>query len=189
MRGWAILGALLASCATDAPAVRTDAVFAPPTPVAVEWAPPPLLAETPPDPPSDDAIWVAGHWTWAGDWVWAPGLWTLPPRAGWSFVPPYYENRAGEVIFIGGFWAPRGYVFVPPSRWQHVRRAWVRPGVVAGARPMGPPGVFVPAPPGARRGAIASAPIARPPHAVTRAPVVVPAPPPAREAPPGRRHR
>jgi hypothetical protein len=143
-----------------------------PAPIAVGWAPPPMLVEVPPPPPFPEAVWVGGYWVWRGDWVWAQGHWMGPPRAQYLWVHPYYEHRGEEVVFINGYWSAPGVAFVPPPPGMLV----VEPaavGVMAGPRPIGPDGCFVPPPPGSRRGIIIPAPIGTAPAVVTSAPPVV----------------
>jgi len=143
-----------------------------PAPVVVEWGPPPMLVEPPPPAPFIGAVWVGGYWVWQGNWVWATGRWVAPPYAGYTWVHPYYEHREGVVVFVSGHWAAPGVVFVPPPPTMSLRVAAVAPGVVRGPRPMGPPGVFVPAPPGSRSGLIVPAPIGTAPAVVVGAPAV-----------------
>jgi hypothetical protein len=144
-----------------------------PEPIAVGWAPPPLLVESPPPPPFDGAVWVGGYWVWQGDWVWAHGHWVGPPRPNYMWVHPYYEHRDGVVIFITGHWSPPGVAFVPPPPGIHLTVEVAAAGVVAGPRPQGPDGCFIPAPPGSRPGIIIPAPIGTAPAVVTGAPPVV----------------
>jgi len=144
-----------------------------PAPIKCRWAPPPMLVETPPLPPFPDAVWIGGYWTWEGEWVWAHGRWAGPPRPGFRWRHPYYENRNGMVVFVNGFWSPPHVEFVPPPININITIADVRPGVVPGPPPIGPSGVFVPPPPGSRRGIIIPAPIGTPPAVVTSAPPVV----------------
>ncbi len=50
--------------------------------------PPPPLKETIPDAPSDQDVWIPGHWIWrSGYYVWSPGAWVIPPRPGAKWVP------------------------------------------------------------------------------------------------------
>jgi hypothetical protein len=144
-----------------------------PEPIAVGWAPPPLLVESPPPPPFDGAVWVGGYWVWQGDWVWAHGHWVGPPRPNYGWVHPYYEHRDGVVIFITGHWSPPGVAFVPPPPGIHLTVEVAAAGVIAGPRPQGPDGCFIPAPPGSRPGIIIPAPIGTAPAVVTGAPPVV----------------
>ncbi len=144
-----------------------------PEPVLVSWAPPPMLVESPSEMPYDDAVWTGGYWVWEGNWVWAHGRWSHPPRFGYGWVNPYYENRGGSVVFVNGFWSAPGVVFVPPPMGIHISVGIVAVGVVAGPPPMGPMGVFVPPPPGSHRGLIVPAPIGTSPAVVTSAPPIV----------------
>lgn len=146
-------------------------LFQPP-PVVVAWAPPPMLVEPPPLQPFAGAFWVGGYWAWQGTWVWSAGRWAPPPQPGYGWVHPYYENRSGVVVFIGGHWSAPGVIFVPPPPTLSLTLAVTLPGVVAGLRPIGPSGVFVPAPPGSRLGLIIPAPIGTPPAVVIGAPPV-----------------
>jgi len=159
----------------DAPAVSVniDPPVVQPAPIVVGWAPPPLLVEVPPPTPFVDAVWVGGYWVWQGNWVWAHGHWMAPPRPDYMWVHPYYEHRGDTVIFIDGHWSARGVVFVPPPpglRLEVERPAY---GVIPGARPIGPEGCFVPAPPGSRAGIIIPAPVGTAPAVVTSAPAVI----------------
>ena len=144
-----------------------------PAPIAVGWAPPPLLVEVPPPSPFFGAVWVGGYWVWQGNWVWAHGHWMGPPQPDYVWVHPYYEHRGDAVIFIDGHWSAPGVVFVPPPRNLTVVVERPAPGVIPGARPIGPDGCFVPAPPGSRAGIIVPAPVGTAPAVVTSAPAVV----------------
>ena len=144
-----------------------------PAPIAVGWAPPPMLVEAPPPAPFPAAVWVGGYWVWQGNWVWAHGHWVAPPGGDYMWVHPYYEHRGDEVIFIDGHWSRRGVVFVPPPPGLHLVVERPAYGVVRGPRPMGPDGCFVPAPPGSRAGIIIPAPVGTAPAVVTSAPAVV----------------
>src|ERR1700678_2339969 len=84
-----------------------------PPPIAVGWAPPAMLVESPPPPPFTQAVWVGGYWVWQGNWVWAHGHWLGPPQPGFGWVNPYYENRGCVGIFIRRHWSAPGGVFVP----------------------------------------------------------------------------
>lgn len=147
-------------------------LFQPP-PIRVTWAPPPMLVDAPPPMPYPGAVWTGGYWVWEGNWVWAYGRWSSPPRPGYGWVNPYYENRGGAVIFVNGFWAAPGVSFVAPSLSVNIAFGEVAVGVAAGPRPMGPDGVFVPAPPGSRLGLIVPAPIGTSPSVVTSAPPII----------------
>lgn len=144
-----------------------------PPPVLIGWAPPPMLVDVPPPPPFVGAVWTGGYWDWEGRWVWAAGRWTAPPQPDLVWVNPYYENRNSAVVFITGHWAAAGVAFVPPAPSVNLTLVAAAPGVVRGPAPIGPAGVFVPAPPGSRPGIIVPAPIGTPPAVVTSAPPVI----------------
>ncbi len=161
--------------AGSAPAVSVDEEppVAQPAPIAVGWAPPPMLVEVPPPMPFMGAVWVGGYWVWQGDWVWAHGHWMGPPQPAYLWVHPYYEHRGDAVIFIDGHWSPPGVAFVPPPPGLRLAVETPAYGVVPGPRPIGPEGCFVPAPPGSRAGIIVPAPVGTAPAVVTSAPAVV----------------
>ncbi|MGN6528184.1 MAG: hypothetical protein ACTHL8_17480 [Burkholderiaceae bacterium] len=144
-----------------------------PAPVAIAWAPPPMLVEVPPPQPDPVAVWTGGYWTWQGDWVWCAGRWVEPPRENYVWVQPYYEHRDDRVIFIPGYWSSPDVEFVAPAAEQPVPWAFVAADVVVGPPPMGPAGIFVPPPPGSRPGIIVPAPIGTPPAVVVSAPPVM----------------
>jgi hypothetical protein len=153
--------------------VYVDPPIDQPEPIAVQWAPPPMLVEVPPPQPYPDAVWTGGYWSWEGRWFWAAGRWSPPPRPHYVWVQPYYEHRADVVVFVPGFWCAPERHFVPPAPGLHISVALAGPGIRAGRRPMGPQGVFVPPPPGSRAGIIVPAPLGTPPAVVVSAPPVV----------------
>jgi hypothetical protein len=145
-----------------------------PPAVAIPWAPPPMRWDPPPPQPYVDAVWIGGHWTWwNGEWVWARGRWARPPTPGYVYCEPYYEYRGDAVVFVAGFWRPVVRVFVPPPPTVYIPVVTVRVVHVGYARPIGPHGVFVPAPPGSQPGVIVPAPVGTPPAVVLSAPPVV----------------
>jgi hypothetical protein len=141
-----------------------------PEPIGVPWAPPPMLVEDPGPPPFYGAFWTGGYWVWEGQWVWAHGRWLPPPAVGYLWAPPYYENRAGVVIFVAGFWRAPGVAFIAPAPGISITVVQARPGVVMGPPVQGPQGVFVPPPPGSRPGVIVPAPVGTNPAVVVGAP-------------------
>jgi len=153
--------------------VYVDPPVQQPAPIGVPWAPPPMLVEYPGPPPFYGAVWTGGYWVWEGQWVWAHGRWLPPPAVGYGWNPPYYENRAGVVVFIPGFWRPPGVVFVAPAPTVSITVVSVRPGVVMGPPVQGPVGVFVPPPPGSHPGLIVPAPVGTNPAVVVGAPPLV----------------
>lgn len=153
--------------------VYLDPPLEQPAPIRIGWAPPPILVETPPPLPYEGAVWTGGYWTWQGNWVWAHGRWAPPPRPGYTWCHPYYENRGGAVVFVNGFWAAPGVSFAAPGLNVNISLGVVAAGVVAGPAPIGPSGVFIPAPPGSHPGLIVPAPIGTAPSVVTSAPPII----------------
>jgi hypothetical protein len=153
--------------------VYVDPPIEQPEPIAVQWAPPPMLVEVPPSQPYPDAVWTGGYWSWEGRWFWAAGRWSPPPRPHYVWVQPYYEHRADVVVFVPGFWCAPERHFVPPPPGLRISVAFAAPGIRRGRPPMGPQGVFVPPPPGSRHGIIVPAPVGTPPAVVVSAPPVV----------------
>jgi hypothetical protein len=153
--------------------VYVDPPIDQPEPIAVQWAPPPMLVEVPPPQPYAEAIWTGGYWAWEGRWFWSAGRWAPPPRPRYVWVQPYYEHRADVVVFVPGFWCAPERHFIPPAPSLRISMAIAAPGLRAGRPPMGPQGVFVPPPPGSRAGIIVPAPLGTPPAVVVSAPAVV----------------
>jgi len=157
----------------DVVSVYVDAPEYQPEPVAIAWAPPPMLVEEVPPQPDPYAVWTGGYWTWQGDWVWCAGRWMDPPRREYIWVQPYYEHRDERVIFIQGYWSTPDAEFIAPPMDRPIAWAYVNEGVVIGPPPEGPVGIFVPPPPGSRPGLIIPAPIGTPPAVVISAPPVM----------------
>jgi hypothetical protein len=82
--------------------------FASESPVGVTETiePPPILAETIPEKPSDKNHWVAGYWDWDGHWIWIPGYWTTKPDPSAEWVPGHWDDFGldGGFRWIGGHW-------------------------------------------------------------------------------------
>jgi hypothetical protein len=75
---------------------------APPAPRVVEDE-----ASRPPAP-SENAIWVAGHWAHGADgFVWISGRY-VAARAGHAFVPPRWAVDETRHLFFTGFYVPYG---------------------------------------------------------------------------------
>lgn len=129
--------------------VYDDPPLVQPATVFIDVAPPPMLVEVRPMRPSFDAMWIGGYWGWQSRWVWVRGRWAPPPRPGYVWTNPYYENRGGGVVFVPGFWRGPGAVFAPPPHHSRMppgpppqgwRRAtpgpeWSRPAVPLPAVP------------------------------------------------------
>jgi hypothetical protein len=142
--------------------------------VSVQYAPPPMRYEPPPPMPAESMAWVGGYWIWGGqgEWVWMTGHWTTV-RPGYYWVPPYYENRGGGVIFVSGHFLREGVYFRPPPPAYRMVYVSVRPGYRGYPPPRDYRGCFVPPPPGSRYGLIVPAPIGTAPQVVVSQPPVV----------------
>ena len=135
-----------------------------PAPIAVDWAPPPMLVEDVSPQPYPDAVWTGGYWGWQGRWVWCAGRWSRPPRHNYRWHEPYYEHRADKVVYVPAYWSPPERHFVAPAMGAAIAAAVIAAGVHAGHHADGPQGVFVPPPPGSRPGIIVPAPVGTPPR-------------------------
>ncbi len=157
----------------DVISIFVEAPLEQPDPVAIGWAPPPMLVEDIPPQPTPDAVWTGGYWTWQGEWVWSAGRWLVPPRPRYVWVQPYYEHRDERVIFVPGYWSRPEVEFVAPAYDRPIPWAFVGVNVTVGPPPMGPAGIFIPPPPGSRPGIIIPAPVGTPPAVVVSAPPVM----------------
>ena len=76
--------------------------------VIVRDAPPPIVKERPPSPPSRRHVWVDGYWHWDGRrYVWKHGHWEVPPRGRPAWVPPRYEKDDRGYRYTPGRWNER----------------------------------------------------------------------------------
>ena len=153
--------------------VYVDPPLEQPAPIAVDWAPPPMLVEEISPQPDPDAVWTGGYWGWQGRWVWCAGRWSRPPRPQYTWHEPYYEHRADKVVYVPAYWSPPERHFIAPAIGIAIVAAVVAVGVHAGHHADGPQGVFIPPPPGSRPGIIVPAPIGTPPSVVIGAPAVI----------------
>src|SRR5262249_24129144 len=96
------------------PVYQNDLPVGEPQPVGVADLPPPRLGETPGPEPFWGAVWIPGFWNWDGGWVWMSGRWATAPQPGLVWCEPYYENRGGLVIYVGGHWRNPAVPFAPP---------------------------------------------------------------------------
>ena len=98
--------------------------------------------------------------------------WAPPLQVGYGWVKPYCEHRDSVVIFIGGHWAAPGVEFVAPPVTLNIAVFNAAPGLMSELRPIGPAGVFMPAPPGSRPGVMVPAPVGTAPAVLMSAPPV-----------------
>jgi len=93
-------------------------VYAQPQPVYVEpepqyiivqQAPPPIIVERRPAPPSSAHIWIEGSWNWNNSrYVWVAGRYEVPPQADAVWVAPRYESDARGYRYTPGQWKKKG---------------------------------------------------------------------------------
>jgi hypothetical protein len=66
--------------------------------------PPPLLVESPGAPPSREAVWIPGFWSWTGlRFAWVAGCWSAP-RPGWRWIEGYWKPERGAWRWEPGRW-------------------------------------------------------------------------------------
>ncbi len=73
--------------------------------IQVEAPPPPAqqVVVVKPARPNANHAWVPGHHVRRGRrYVWVPGRWTVPPRAGATWVAGRHDRRRG--VWVVGRW-------------------------------------------------------------------------------------
>jgi WXXGXW repeat (2 copies) len=77
---------------------RTNGAMAP-------YPPPARRAEIPPSPPSDDLLWLVGHWSWDGSkYAWSAGHYTRRPTPTANWRPGYWDQQGGGWLWTEGHW-------------------------------------------------------------------------------------
>jgi len=80
-------------------------VEAQPQYVVVQEAPPALIVETRPPPPSGLHVWIDGSWNWSNQrYNWQAGHYALPPQRGAVWVAPRYERDSHGYRYTAGQW-------------------------------------------------------------------------------------
>jgi hypothetical protein len=77
--------------------------------VIVREAPPPVLIERRPAPPSEAYVWIDGYWNWDNQrYSWQAGRYVVPPQADVAWVAPRYDRDAQGYRYTPGTWAKQG---------------------------------------------------------------------------------
>lgn len=73
--------------------------------IIVQQAPPQVIVEHRPAPPSEGHVWVDGYWTWSNQrYSWEAGRYVVPPQADVVWVAPRYERTAQGYRYTAGRW-------------------------------------------------------------------------------------
>jgi hypothetical protein len=71
--------------------------------VYIPEPPPAPRAEIKPAPPGPKAVWIDGHWKWAGNkYIWKQGHWEKHPKGKW--VTGHYAKRGHGHVWVPGHW-------------------------------------------------------------------------------------
>jgi glyoxylase-like metal-dependent hydrolase (beta-lactamase superfamily II) len=71
----------------------------------IRAAPPAVIVEERPAPPSGEYIWIDGYWHWdARQYIWQTGHWDRPPHANFIWVAPRYERHEQDYRYTPGQW-------------------------------------------------------------------------------------
>ena len=80
-------------------------VSAPAADVVIRVAPPRVLVEKRPPPPSRNHVWVTGYHRWDGKaYQWQGGRWEVPPAGHRKWVAHRYVRRNGGYVLVEGHW-------------------------------------------------------------------------------------
>jgi hypothetical protein len=73
---------------------------------AASYPPPPKRAEIPPRPPSAQALWRSGYWSWNGEqYVWMRGHYVQRPSPTANWLPGYWEQQREGWKWVEGQWS------------------------------------------------------------------------------------
>ena len=70
----------------------------------VPVGPPPARVEVRGARPGPYHVWIAGHWSWRGQWVWMRGEWRVPPHRGDVWAPGRWVHRGRGWVWKEGRW-------------------------------------------------------------------------------------
>lgn len=67
--------------------------------------PPPPTRDLVTAPPTPNAVWVHGYWSWDGrGYTWVAGHWEVPPPTAKTYVAAHWEFRDNQYIFVQPYW-------------------------------------------------------------------------------------
>lgn len=70
----------------------------PPTPTSQPY-------ETVPPRPSNNSVWLAGHYAFNGSsYDWVPGRWEIPPAGATRWMPPAWQPQGTGYVYVRGHW-------------------------------------------------------------------------------------
>lgn len=98
------------SAGARAAVMIADAPMAPPAPTLppaaiVEKPLAPATNDVPDERPSEQHVWIPGHWRWQeGAYVWIIGQWEVPPVPNASWVSPQWETQGSGYVLREGYW-------------------------------------------------------------------------------------
>jgi len=73
--------------------------------IVVRIAPPRVVVERRPPPPSRSHVWISGYQRWDGNaYAWNAGRWEQPPRPGQRWVAHHWVHRNGGWVMVEGHW-------------------------------------------------------------------------------------
>lgn len=79
--------------------------------IVAQQAPPPVIVEQRPAPPSASYIWIDGYWVWNNQkYNWQGGHYAVPPQAGVVWVAPRYDHDAHGYRYTPGQWKKQNEV-------------------------------------------------------------------------------
>lgn len=88
--------------------VQPQYVEAPPQYVVVQQAPPAIIVERRPVPPTASHIWIDGYWNWdSRRYVWEAGHYAVPPQPGAVWIAARYEADGRGYRYTPGQWNRR----------------------------------------------------------------------------------
>ncbi|MEY4941635.1 MAG: hypothetical protein RIQ93_3370, partial [Verrucomicrobiota bacterium] len=104
-RGGFLVALMILAAPTWAATAVPNAPTVSPAPV-IDQPLTPAASDTPGEQPSNQHVWVPGHWRWnEGAYVWESGRWEIPPTAGVSWVSPQWQKESNGYVLREGYWS------------------------------------------------------------------------------------